>query len=720
MSQTTDFSFSDLIAGYVTRFDYGTEVFDLETSDGRPFQVKLTATTFCELLRNLGEPFKDCTAQARDMLQPGRFVYAYGIFYPETDKPFEAKHLVFLGRSESEYMFEAQNWWIKQIIQLSNFYLKAQFADGEIDYVKYRTELSLYGAQTGDYRQETDTISRLVYGFASAYMLTGDERYLTAAEKGTEYLRNHFRAVDTTEDVCYWYHAIDVSNGKERKVLASRFGDDYDAIAAYEQIYALAGPVQTYRINGDPDVLEDARGTINLFNKFFLDRQRGGFFSHLDPVTFDPRSEVLTFDRARKNWNSVGDHAPAYLINLYLATGAQEHADLLADCAHMVVEHFPDYEHSAFVQEKFHEDWSKDQTWGWQQNRAVVGHNLKIAWNLMRIYHMRQDERYLEMAKKIAELMPKHGMDPQRTGWYDVVERILEEGETVHRFAWHDRKAWWQQEQGILAYLILSGSLKAPEYLKYARESAAFYNAWFLDHDSGAVYFNVLANGLPYLMGTEREKGSHSMSGYHAFELCFLAAVYTNLLITKHPLDLHFKPLPGSLPNNVLRVAPDILPQGSVKIAAVTLDGDDYANFDADALTVTLPETKERVVVQVRLTPTTGLDHFEVRRASQDGTVEITIAGELDARALPHFRTELSQAQQAKRFLLDMTDLTYLSPEGARALTFAVQKMDLDEDIYLIGTQDQPRQQLEKEGFTEEVKLVARRDEVSAQGQPAT
>jgi hypothetical protein len=30
-----------------------------------------------------------------------------------------------------------------------------------------------------------------------------------------------------------------------------------------------------------------------------------------------------------------------------------------------------------------------------------------------------------------------------------------------------------------------------------ARESAAFYNAFFLDHDDGGVYFNVLANGIP-------------------------------------------------------------------------------------------------------------------------------------------------------------------------------------------------------------------------------
>ena len=77
-------------------------------------------------------------------------------------------------------------------------------------------------------------------------------------------------------------------------------------------------------------------------------------------------------------------------------------------------------------------------------------------------------------------------------------------------------------------------------------EAAAFYNAFFLDHDEGAVYFNVLANGLPYLLGTERLKGSHSMSIYHSTELCYLAPTYINLLITQQPLDLYFRPQPGA------------------------------------------------------------------------------------------------------------------------------------------------------------------------------
>jgi len=405
-----NFTFSDTIAGYVTHLDWDNDLFMLKASDGREFTVKLTSTTFAELVRNIGEAYIDCTNQIEDILGENRFLFVYGIFYPEDDElHFEAKHIIFLGRSEDEYRFEKQDWWIKQVKGLGDFYLKAQFGDGPIDYRKYRTTLDLEGRQEGTTRQETDTISRLVYGFASAYMMTGDDRYLEAAEKGTKYLRDHMRNIDVSDNTAYWYHAIDLQGDHERKIFASEFGDDYDAIPAYEQIYALAGPTQTYRITGDSDILKDIELTINLFDKYFLDTKLGGYFSHIDPITFDPRSESLGRDRSRKNWNSVGDHAPAYLINLWLATNEERYKKMLKYTADTITEHFQDYEHSPFVQEKFHEDWSHDTTWGWQQNRGVVGHNLKIAWNLIRINSLSEDKRYIQFARKIASEMPKSG-----------------------------------------------------------------------------------------------------------------------------------------------------------------------------------------------------------------------------------------------------------------------------------------------------------------------
>jgi mannose/cellobiose epimerase-like protein (N-acyl-D-glucosamine 2-epimerase family) len=601
------FSFSDTIAGYVTKFDRDKDTFTIKTSDGREFAVKLKGNTYAQFVRNLGDPYHDATGQMRDMLVRGRYLFVYGVFYPENEGyAYEAQYLVFVGRRQGDYVFEAPDWWARQIAQIADFYLAAQFGrDGVVDYTNYRTIITLTGEKEADnYRQETDTISRLVYGFASAFLLTGDDRYLEGAEKGTEYLREHMRFYDQDEHIVYWYHGIDVHGSREDKVFASEFGDDFDAIPAYEQIYALAGPIQTYRITGDPRILRDAELTVDLFDRFFLDKEKGGYFSHLDPIMLDPLSESLGPNKGKKNWNSVGDHAPAYLINLWLATGEERYARMLEYTFDTICAHFPDYEHSPFVQEKFYEDWSHDTTHMWQQNRGVVGHNLKIAWNLLRMYGLQPKKEYEALARKIAEMMPAIGGDAQRGGWYDVMERALQPGQEKHRFAFHDRKAWWQQEQGILAFLILAGVLRDEQYQRLGRESAAFYNAFFLDHDDGAVYFNVLANGIPYLVGTERFKGSHSMSGYHSTELCYLAQTYTNLLLTKQPLDLYFKPQPGAFRSNLLRVSPDILPPGSVKISEVWADGEPYRYFDAQKLTVSLPDSKETIKYRVRLVPT--------------------------------------------------------------------------------------------------------------------
>jgi mannose/cellobiose epimerase-like protein (N-acyl-D-glucosamine 2-epimerase family) len=612
-----DFTFSDTMAGYVGSYNSGEGSFTLRTSDDREFTVYLNSNTYAKYAYNLTESYQDATSEMPRLLAlPRQFVYAYGTFYPLGEKGrFEAQWLLFPGHGPGVYRQEEPDWWINQSRSIGHSYLKWQFGhpEQEINYRNYRTMLHLGGAKTSgsipaSNLQETDTISRMIYGLSTAYMMTGEEAFLEASEKGTQYLRDHMRFYDQDEDVVYWYHGIKVEGEKETKLLTSEFGDDLYSVPMYEQIYALAGPTMTYRLTGDPKIMWDIEKTVKLFERF-KDNEKGGYFSHVDPIDLNPRAESLAHNRARKNWNSVGDHAPAYLVNLYLATDDPRHAAFLEYTFDTIAKYFPDYANSPFVNEKFFEDWSHDQTWGWQQNRAVVGHNLKIAWNLMRMDSLKHKADYVDLARRIAEVMPEAGSDRQRGGWYDVVERAIKPDGKHPRFAWHDRKAWWQQEQGILAYLILHGILRDEFYLRMARESAAFYNAFFLDHDDGGVYFNVLANGLPYLLGTERFKGSHSMSAYHSMELCFLSAVYTNLLITRQPMDFYFKPYPGGFPDNVLRVSPDILPKGSIQIESCWIDGNAHGDFDAGALSVKLPPSDKRQTVRVRISPTQWLNN---------------------------------------------------------------------------------------------------------------
>ncbi|PRY36635.1 AGE family epimerase/isomerase [Umezawaea tangerina] len=598
-----DFRHSDLVAGYVTAHDPVRGVTDLRTSDDRAVRMTCSPDVSAEFLRNLGDPYRDASGRLPQLLVPGRHVLARGVVTPTGGTyTFEAHRLVFPTDVEGRYAFEEGGWWTRQLRELARFYRRAQFGTGPVDFADYRTVLRLGGDKGGNHVQETDTISRLVYGMASAYLLTGDEDLLDVAERGTDYLREHARFADRDHDLVYWYHGLDVRDGSESKLFASEFGDDHLAIPAYEQIYALTGPTQTYRVTGDPRVLDDVDATLRLFSRFFHDDVRGGWYSHVDPVTLSPHAESLGRNRSRKNWNSVGDHAPAYLFNILLATGDRRHAAMLEECFDLIVRHFPE-EGSPFVQERFFGDWSPDRAWGWQQDRAVVGHNLKIAWNLTRMNALRPKASYRALADRIGRTMPALAGDGQRGGWFDVVDRTLAEGETHHRLVWHDRKAWWQQEQGVLAYLALAGNTGDEFFLRQARESEAFYNAFFLDHDEGGVYFNVLADGTPYLLGTERLKGSHSMSLYHAAELCLLAAVYDRLLVRGEPLELWFRPRPDAFADRVLRVAPDVLPPGRVRLDQVEVDGSPYRAFDPGAMTVALPDSEKDLTVRVRLLP---------------------------------------------------------------------------------------------------------------------
>ncbi|MGF1425114.1 AGE family epimerase/isomerase [Kitasatospora sp. LaBMicrA B282] len=690
-------TYSDSIAGYVTTFEPSHDRFGLRTSDGREFTIHLDGLLNSEIVRNLGDAdAQDTSGCTRDMLAEGRYVFVYGIFYQwEGGERIEARKITFPESTRGNYVFEHPNWWVQQAGEIADFYLRGHFpdgpdADGRYDWRTFRTLLTLSGTHVADFdgndvRQETDTISRLVYGLATAFMLTGEERFLAAAESGTEYLREHMQVSDDQEGVVYWYHGIDITEAGQRKVFASEFGDDFDAIPMYEQIYALAGPTQTFRITGDQRILSDIDRTVALFHRYFRDGEKGGFFSHLDPITMDPRADSLGRNRARKNWNSVGDHAPAYLINAFLATGREDFAQLLEETADSITEHFPDEPVSPFVQERFHEDWSPDRTWGWQQDRAVVGHNLKIAWNLTRIRALRDKPEYSALAERIAAIMPPVGSDQQRGGWYDVVERVADADTGAHHLVWHDRKAWWQQEQAILAYLILAGVEGDPEHRRLAREAAAFYNAFFLDYDDGGVYFNVLANGVPYLVGTERYKGSHSMAGYHALELCYLAAVYTGLLITSTPMTLHFRPQPGAFPDHTLRVAPDLLPHGSIQLSRVWIDDDPYEDFDPKQLTVRLPVSSRPLKVRVEVEPA----DMRLRVSSDfDGkTAHIHCEGVIDLDELEKFRRCVSEALsvQPKRVEFHLCKVTEIGRPAINELLFQRTKIGLDVDFVIVG-----------------------------------
>jgi mannose/cellobiose epimerase-like protein (N-acyl-D-glucosamine 2-epimerase family) len=600
------------ITGYVVNIDLETSMMQVKARSGDVFDITVDAQTHFYLVRNSDKADRDRTDASegnplRRYLQKDQLVSSYVLLQQHEDRSHcAAKSVAVFGTDGEDYVFEEGHWWLTQITSFADTWLQRQFGLGsDFDFTTYRTNLDAAGGKVEDNPiQECDTISRLIYGLSSAYLLTGHQRYLKAAEQGVLYQRDMFRSVSDDGSFIVWQHGV----VRGRKIMASEFDDDRGAIPLYEQIYALAGLAQYYRITQDWEVLEDIRRTFNCFELFFRDHgEHGGYFSHIDPATFSPDSPRLSDserdNRMKKNWNSVGDHAPAYLLNVILALQdipgyedeAHRYTVIQEELADLICRKFRDPE-SPYVNERFLTDWTPDHGYRWQQNRAVVGHNLKIAWNLTRAYHLLHKQEYLDFATHLADTMPGAGMDLVRGGWYDVVERQPKNGMPLE-FPWHNRKAWWQQEQAVLAYLILAGSApddgKKQEYLKLARESVAFWNLAFLDSDAGETYFDVLADGYPFMVNDRAQAASHSKSGYHSMELTYLAHIYYRLLVLRdRPLCLNFS-LSANRNVDRVNVLPDCLPRDKVKIKKVTVNGKVHRNIDHERFQVLL--TNERL-----------------------------------------------------------------------------------------------------------------------------
>jgi mannose/cellobiose epimerase-like protein (N-acyl-D-glucosamine 2-epimerase family) len=624
--------------------------FTIRTRGGDVVKATISETTYFAAMQNLDRLDRDripdpaidpiqkdaspLVEKLRKYVIPGRLIAAEGIYQAHGGREwFDAKAVHVLYSHLDMLMFEHTHWWITQIAAMADKWLNDLFHDKRTyqldDFAElYQTSLNILGLPGDDNIQEMATLSRLIYGLSSSYLMSGDIRFYLAAKAGVAFQRDAFRSLSADGRFCFW--AFGRRRGKygTKLIIPSENPDDLGSIPLYEQIYALAGLTQFYRISADWEVLFDIRRTVASFNQFYRDPADGSYFSHIDYTTLSPHTPSLGANQSRKNWNSIGDHLPAYLINLVLALDPlpigreddlREFRDLciqmVETTSELIVEKFPDKDANIpYVNERFDTNWKPDHSFGWQQNRAVVGHNLKIAWNLTRVAHFyrskgkdAQAEKLMTLANRLGTEMGKIGIDQFRSGCFDAVEREPRDGRPVE-FAWGNTKDFWQQEQAILAYLILNGYTGNSDYLQHAREMETFWNLFFIDRDRASVFFRVTADGLPIIAGNYADKAGHAVAGYHSFELNYLAHTYNRAFSYRKRLEdnvfcMHFKPHVNSGQTSI-SVLPDFFGPDDLEVAGVVVNGLRRKNVAPDQYQIKLDPSELGSDVTVELRPT--------------------------------------------------------------------------------------------------------------------
>ncbi len=86
----------------------------------------------------------------------------------------------------------------------------------------------------------------------------------------------------------------------------------------------------------------------------------------------------------------------------------------------------------------------------------------------------------------------------------------------------------------------------------------------------------------------------------------------------------------------------------------------------------------------------------------------ITLAGEMDASTAPAFKEQVEKAHSggAKKLVLMLKDLEYMSSAGLRVLIFVKQKMGVDADVYIIAPSETVADTLDKSGYGESVIIL--------------
>jgi mannose/cellobiose epimerase-like protein (N-acyl-D-glucosamine 2-epimerase family) len=403
--------------------------------------------------------------------------------------------------------------------------------------------------------------SRDAYGFVRGFMMTGNRQYLLYARRALDFLYR------TAWDSVYggWFQDIN-KNGLALNITADK--------SAFNQHYAILGPAAMVEVTDDSlDRSWLLRGVRHIENKYW--DSRSAYFGYYDHTRFDGSTPD------GKSFNATVDALTTHLLHLYLMTGEATYKTRLLQIADNMVNRLTESSRTqaiGFVEE-YSSVWLEDPA----ETMTIMGHVLKTAWCLARVYTIQPDTSYLGSAERLVDMVLTKGYDTQNGGPYKDYTRT-----TGQMLMWGQNdtaKAWWQMEQAVTAGLLLYDITGNQKYLKMADETLDFFMTYFVDHTYGEVYENRTKYGAQIW---DTNKGSSGKAAYHSTELGYYVYLYGKLLLHRQPATLYYAFAPANR-QRVLRLSPLAMKNDGYRIANVSLDDVPYASFEGAGRSLTIP-----------------------------------------------------------------------------------------------------------------------------------
>ncbi|MFH0735270.1 MAG: AGE family epimerase/isomerase [bacterium] len=401
-------------------------------------------------------------------------------------------------------------------------------------------------------QKNMQTQSRDAYGFVRAFMLTGNDNYLTKAKQALTFMYAH--AWDNTNGGWYW--ELD----KYGNPTSGNTNKD-----AFHQHYGLLGPMAYYEATSD---------TLdwNWIQKSYINNETKMWDNSLQYFGYYDYCSSNWSSKNGKSFNATVDAITTHLLYLYLITKDRQYLDKTLKIIDNMQNRFVasmDNQAIGFA-EVYNSSWNINTS----ETMTIMGHVLKTAWCFARVYQINPDTTYIASARKLITNVLQKGYDNQFGGPYKDYNRV-----TGQMLMWSNpdtAKAWWQMEQAVVAGLQMYQITQADAYLKMADETLDFFMKNFVDHQYGEVYENRTRYGG---QTWGENKGNPNKAGYHSIELGYYTYLYGKFFVTKEPITLYYNFQPGT--ERDISLNPIELPFDTYKITEVIYNNQQYNQFSA-------------------------------------------------------------------------------------------------------------------------------------------
>ncbi|NQV38670.1 MAG: AGE family epimerase/isomerase [Candidatus Marinimicrobia bacterium] len=409
--------------------------------------------------------------------------------------------------------------------------------------------------------------SRNVYGLTRAFMLTGDTTYLDLAQEGNQWM------IDHNWDYSYggWYGELN-SNGNPNYPNSDK--------SAFDQHYALLGPIALYEATQDSSTWNIIMDGYQWIEDVYWDN-RAGYEGYYDVANHSGTSAW------GKSFNATVDAITTHLLYLYLMTEDDSYLDRLVELADEIQTYLVGSMPNQAIgfAEKYDSNWNIDNN----ETMTIMGHVLKTAWCLGRIWRLTANDDYIPVAETLLYDVWDNGYDHDFGGPYKDYNRVT--GEMLMWGIPDTAKAWWQMEQAIVGGLELAEPFDNTIAIEMADETTSFFMTHFVDHEYGDVYENRTRYG-DETWGLH--KGSSYKAGYHSIETGYYIYLYTNLFIHENPVTLYYRFGEYSEDRQV-KLTPLAIADDHLKIASVIHDSTQWNQFLAEERLLIIPANTEGI-----------------------------------------------------------------------------------------------------------------------------